>query len=153
MDQQCEIFRALFLYELEQIGRFSNLHIVPLRGIHCSISFYRKKDSQFDKKKEMEAMREEKEWLFVCYILDIYYSLNRPKFGSLFMQHCRYVQKNKDRSSRPEVFCKKIVLRNFAKFTGKHLCQSLFFNFEAGVNKLQVAGTFLVTEAATRGVL
>ena len=33
-----------------------------------------------------------------------------------------------DRSSRPEVFCKKGVLRNFAKFTGKHLCQSLFFN-------------------------
>ena len=32
------------------------------------------------------------------------------------------------RSSRPEVFSKKGVLRNFAKFTGKHLCQSLFFN-------------------------
>ena len=32
------------------------------------------------------------------------------------------------RSRRPEVFCKKDVLRNFAKFTGKHLCQSLFFN-------------------------
>ena len=32
------------------------------------------------------------------------------------------------RSSRPEVFCQKGVLRNFAKFTGKHLCQSLFFN-------------------------
>ena len=31
------------------------------------------------------------------------------------------------RSSRP-VFCKKCVLRNFTKFTGKHLCQSLFFN-------------------------
>ena len=27
-----------------------------------------------------------------------------------------------------EVFCKKGVLRNFAKFIGKHLCQSLFFN-------------------------
>ena len=26
------------------------------------------------------------------------------------------------------VFCKKGVLRNFAKFTGKHLCQSLFLN-------------------------
>ena len=25
----------------------------------------------------------------------------------------------------PEVFCKKGVLRNFAKFTGKYLCQSL----------------------------
>ena len=32
----------------------------------------------------------------------------------------------------PEVFCKKGVLRNFAKFTGKHLCQSLFFNKVAG---------------------
>ena len=32
------------------------------------------------------------------------------------------------RSNRPEVFCKKSVLRNLAKFTGKRLCQSLFFN-------------------------
>ena len=28
------------------------------------------------------------------------------------------------RSSRPEVFCKNGVLRNFTKFAGKHLCQS-----------------------------
>ena len=28
---------------------------------------------------------------------------------------------------RPAVFCKIVVLRNFKKFTGKHLCQSLFF--------------------------
>ena len=33
------------------------------------------------------------------------------------------------RSSHPEVFCKKGVLRNFAKFTEKHLYQSLFFNY------------------------
>ena len=26
------------------------------------------------------------------------------------------------------MFCKKGVLRNFANFTGKHLCQSLFFS-------------------------
>ena len=32
------------------------------------------------------------------------------------------------RKSRPDVFCKKGILENFAKFTGKHLCQSLFFN-------------------------
>ena len=37
------------------------------------------------------------------------------------------------RSSLPEVFNKKGVLRNFAKFTGKHLCQSLFFNKVAGL--------------------
>ena len=30
------------------------------------------------------------------------------------------------RSSHPEVFCKKGVIRNFAKFTGKYLCRSLF---------------------------
>ena len=29
--------------------------------------------------------------------------------------------------------CKKHVLRNFAKFTGKHLCQSIFLNEFAGV--------------------
>ena len=30
------------------------------------------------------------------------------------------------------VFCKKGVLRNLAKFTRKHLCQSLLFNKVAG---------------------
>ena len=32
-----------------------------------------------------------------------------------------------------EVFCKKSVNKNFAKLTGKHLCQSLFFNKVAGL--------------------
>ena len=31
------------------------------------------------------------------------------------------------------MFCKKGVLRNFAKFTGKDLCQGLFFNKVAGL--------------------
>ena len=35
-------------------------------------------------------------------------------------------------SSRLEVLCKKGVLRNLVKFTGKHLCQGLFFNNVAG---------------------
>ena len=42
------------------------------------------------------------------------------------------------RISRQEVFCKKGVLRNFAKFTRKHLCQSLFFNKVAGVRTLEL---------------
>ena len=37
------------------------------------------------------------------------------------------------RSSPPEVFCKNEVLKNFAKFKEKHLCQSLFFNTVAGM--------------------
>ena len=32
------------------------------------------------------------------------------------------------KSSHPKMFCKEGVLNNFRKFTGKHLCQSLFFN-------------------------
>ena len=37
------------------------------------------------------------------------------------------------RSSCPEVFYKKDVLRNFAKFAGKHQCQTLIFNKVAGL--------------------
>ena len=44
-----------------------------------------------------------------------------------------YFRFNCYRSSRPELFCKKGVLKNFAKFTGKHLWQSLFFNKVAGL--------------------
>ena len=37
------------------------------------------------------------------------------------------------RSSHPEMFCQKDVLKNFTKFTGKQLCQSLFFNKVVGL--------------------
>ena len=39
---------------------------------------------------------------------------------------CHFAVSMQCRSSRTEVFCKKCALRNVAKFTGKHLCQSLF---------------------------
>ena len=39
------------------------------------------------------------------------------------------------RSSHPWVFCKKGVLRNLAKFAGKHLCQNLLFNKVVGLAK------------------
>ena len=44
-----------------------------------------------------------------------------------------YITSKSSRSSRPEVFCKNGVLRNFAKFSGKHLYQILFFNEVAGL--------------------
>ena len=37
------------------------------------------------------------------------------------------------RSSCPEVFCKKLVLKIFAEFPGKHLSQAPFFNKVAGL--------------------
>ena len=43
----------------------------------------------------------------------------------------------------PEVFCKKGVLRNFAKFTGRPLRQSLFFNKVAGLSPATLLKTSL----------
>ena len=50
---------------------------------------------------------------------------------------------NRDRSSRPEVFCKKGVLRNFTKSTGKHPRQSLFFN-EVAVTNNTIYPTYFI---------
>ena len=44
-------------------------------------------------------------------------------FSNMMLQKKMF---NRFRSSRTEVFCKKGVLRNFAKFTGKHLGKGLF---------------------------
>ena len=66
----------------------------------------------------------------------IYLALDRLyQFGCIALYQSA---QSKCRSNRPEVFleiCKEGVLRNFAKFTGKHLCQSLFFNKVAGLSK------------------
>ena len=53
---------------------FSHFYL-KLKSIHCSTTFCCKNDCQFGRKEEMETMREEREWLFVCYILDIFYLL------------------------------------------------------------------------------
>ena len=50
-----------------------------------------------------------------------------------FAREC-YSQQNQP----PDLFYKKSVVKNFAKFTGKHLCQSLFFNKVAGLMQLQL---------------
>ena len=54
-------------------------------------------------------------------------------FKKLQMRSMRNFELSAIKSSRPEVFCKKGFLRNFAKFTGKQLCQCLFFNKVAGL--------------------
>ena len=52
-------------------------------------------------------------------------SLTTPK------TYCEII--NRFRSSLPETFSKKGVLKTFTNFTGKHLCQSLFLNKVAGL--------------------
>ena len=45
-----------------------------------------------------------------------------------------YSSRNERMKEHPEMFYKKGVLKFFAKLTGKHLCQSLFFNKVAGLS-------------------
>ena len=47
---------------------------------------------------------------------------------SILMKNFTYFVVRISRSSRPEVFCKKGVLKKLVKFKGKYLCQRLFFN-------------------------
>ena len=79
--------------------------------------------------------------LDVCYIIVLSLSVGTSNRISALLQfikaiyifiYCAYFSKglnnNNDRSSHQRWAVRKGVLRNFVKFTGKHLCQSLFFN-------------------------
>ena len=58
--------------------------------------------------------------------------VNKKIRGLNYMKNYREIVLNAlrfiTRSNLLEVFYKNVVLKNFAKFTGKHLSQSLFFN-------------------------
>ena len=54
--------------------------------------------------------------------------MQRKTFSMLFLFNFVYSQKQP-----PEVFYNKTCPKNFAKFRGKHLSQSLFFNKVAGL--------------------
>ena len=59
-----------------------------------------------------------------CWVLQITMNFSAPFSSCSIFLWMPEISRN----SRPEVFCKKCVLRNFSWFTGKHLCQSLFLN-------------------------
>ena len=71
----------------------------------------------------------ERFWAFVFIDLERVLAINyfhkklhrRCLTGSLLLLHIM------NASSHPEVFCQKGALKNFAKFSGKHLRQSLFY--------------------------
>ena len=53
-------------------------------------------------------------------------------------------QQYESQKQPPEVLRKRGVLRNFAKFTGKHLCQRLFFNKVADLRLQNTSGQLLL---------
>ena len=66
--------------------------------------------------------------LFCCWYIRF---LSQHVIGNFFWKMY------KKPSSRPEVSCKNCVLRNFAKSTGKHLRQNLFFSKVSPQGKTQ----------------
>ena len=70
-------------------------------------------------------------FLFYCFLLNFIFDRYRSSSKEYEMSY--YLPWISNISSRPEVFCKKGVFKNFAKFTGKHLCQSLFFYKVSGL--------------------
>ena len=56
-------------------------------------------------------------WVHIC-----------PSFAQIFLNFQNYLLESNFRSSLRRCSIKKGVLRNFAKLTGKQLCQSLLFN-------------------------
>ena len=73
---------------------------------------------------EEHIFQETSDWLFLENIVSLV-------FHRLFILWTRLNDTQKQPS---QVFCEKGILRNFTKLTGKHLCQSLFFNKIAGLS-------------------
>ena len=74
-----------------------------------------------------------KNWVFLLYRL---LAENKQRSNFFFKFMLRYLSKwylIRWWSSHWRCSVKKGVLRTFVKFTGKHLCQSLFFNKVAGL--------------------
>ena len=63
------------------------------------------------------------------------FSRNHPTLSFWLIRECRQMPSTKqlryhtDKSSHRRYSISKVVLKNFAIFTGKHLCLSFFFNF------------------------
>ena len=73
----------------------------------------------------------QRHWLFINSSLYRIFQLPQLNRIFLFRESSSFAKTCKlwiSISSRRRCSVKKGVLRNFAKFTGKHLCQSLFFN-------------------------
>ena len=54
-----------------------------------------------------------------------------PRFSRTILQFSKTSQT--EATTKDSLLKKKSILKNFAKFVGKHLCQSLFFNKVAGL--------------------
>ena len=84
-------------------------------------------------KKFQNEMKDKKKFKGKAYVASFTLSLSFSCLRGILVELFLHRSKLMYRSSRPEVFCKLGTLRNFTKFTGKHLCQGLFLNKVEGL--------------------
>ena len=71
---------------------------------------------------------------FVRKYMDVFHNNLHPEAARVLQQFWE-----ESEAATGDILLRKGVLRNFAKFTGKHLCQSLFFNKVAGLRSTEHA--------------
>ena len=87
-------------------------------------------------------------WKFLlCFVQKVFGVYIFPNF--VLLQHIVVQKQVKNKKQPPEVSLRKGVPRNFKKFTGKHLCQSLHFNKVAGL-ACKLACNFIKIETLTQ---
>ena len=105
----CEIFKKTFFYKIPPVAASDSGRLVnPLKKFeksdnNCQVIFQRLE--KWDNSCQVICQRS---WEYSYFLWSLLLELQIQKLP-------------------PEVFCKKGVLRNFAKFTEKHLCQRIFF--------------------------
>ena len=71
-------------------------------------------------------------FLFTCSICIVTHTITLFEFVIYMLSICSFCQASFSRylfrNSHQRCFVKNVALKNFAKFTGKHLCRSCFFN-------------------------
>ena len=75
-----------------------------------------------------------------CFILLVFFC----QIAGFCLQHSFHLFMSDTQNQPPEVYCKKGVLRNFSKLTGKYLCQEVW-NFIKKETLVQVFSKFLRT--------
>ena len=92
-----------------------------------------------DKKNETKLRKTEKTWKKKIILMKV--TLVKMRYQILIFESLLGLNQKQSleiltvvRSSHQRCSVTNGVLRNFAKFTGKHLCQSLFFNKDAGLS-------------------
>ena len=134
--EYCEIFKDSFFIEDLFIIPFRNFYLMIDNWYFRYILYYYKTRPRNRKNFAIDRSKFIFRYLMISFLQRFVSSSNGKEklvalnWTILVSNFRKYIW---SRSSRSEVFCWKGVLKKFAKFIGKQLCRSLYFNKVAGL--------------------